>query len=343
MQKFKFFTLAIITMLSVNLAWGADIVAYTLTPATGSNNSYAGNCDVTIDGITWNLTGNSQQIPWRLGGKKITDEVRPLYSKSKIEDNITKIVVTYGSTFSLTSASATLKVYSTASAAESGGDTDLISTVSGGSISASGVHTFNRPNGHDWTGRYYRFEFTCTYTPNSNSFFQFSNAKFYKADEPTYTVTAVSNDENLGTVSGTTTTITASPNECVGYDDPAYTVAPAGKATVAQSGNTFTVSNVTADVTVTINFAELDKKDTYVDNLHGNATIEKCGSYEAPSLPDAAKATTGNCDVVHYHFAGWVIGTISTGTTDAPLGMITAGTAMNANKTEYIAVWAKEQ
>lgn len=161
--------------------------------------------------------------------------------------------------------------------------------------------------------------------------------------KPSYTVTAQSNNTDLGTVVSGTTSITASPNECVGYDDPAYTVAPEGKATVNQSGNTFTVSNVTADVTVTINFAELDKKDTYVDNLHGNATIERCGSYEAPSLPDAAKPTTEDCDAVHYHFAGWVIGTISTGTTDAPLGMITAGTAMNANKTEYIAVWAKEQ
>ncbi|MCQ2328523.1 MAG: hypothetical protein MJZ59_04175, partial [Paludibacteraceae bacterium] len=136
--------------------------------------------------------------------------------------------------------------------------------------------------------------------------------------------------------------ITASPKECVGYANPAYTVAPAGKATVNQSGNTFTVSNVTDNVTVTINFAELTK-DTYVDRLHNNDPIEKCGSYTAPSLPDATKATEGDCDAVHYHFAGWVTDIISTGTTDAPLGMITTGTAMNANGTAYIAVWAKEE
>lgn len=163
------------------------------------------------------------------------------------------------------------------------------------------------------------------------------------APAPTYTVTAVSNDENLGTVSGTATTITASPTECVGYDDPAYTVAPEGKATVNQSDNTFTVSNVTDNVTITINFAALTP-DTYEDHLHNNATIEKCGSYQAPSLDDAAKAASEDCDVVHYHFAGWVINTIiSTGTPDAPDGMVTAGTAMNSNGAKYIAVWAKEQ
>ncbi len=158
---------------------------------------------------------------------------------------------------------------------------------------------------------------------------------------PSYTVTAQSNNTELGTVSGTTT-ITASPKTCVGYANPAYTVTPAGKATVAQNGNTFTVSNVTANVTVTINFVALTP-DIYEDHLHNNAKIEKCGSYEAPSLPDATKATTGDCDADHYHFAGWVTSTISTGTTDAPSGMITTGTAMNANGRTYIAVWAKEQ
>lgn len=160
--------------------------------------------------------------------------------------------------------------------------------------------------------------------------------------EPSYTITATKNDASLGNVSLSGKVITATPNTCVGYANPAYTVTPAGKATVAQSGNTFTVSNVTDNVTVTINFVALTP-DTYEDHLHGNAAIEKCGSYTAPSLDDATKATTGNCDVVHYHFAGWVTGTISTGTPGAPSGMITAGTNMNSNGTAYIAVWAKEE
>lgn len=169
-----------------------------------------------------------------------------------------------------------------------------------------------------------------------------TNSKFAKitVNEPSYTITATKNDASLGNVSLSGKVITATPNACVGYADLAYTVT-SGSATVSQSGNNFTVTP-SSNCTICINFAELDK-DTYVDNLHGNADIEECGSYEAPSLPDAAKATTGNCDVVHYHFAGWVTRTISTGTPGAPSGMITAGTNMTSNGATYIAVWAKEQ
>lgn len=60
--------------LKQNAAGGATtpVVLYTLTPTNGTNNSYAGNCDVTVNGIVWNLTGNSQINPWKFGGKKIT-------------------------------------------------------------------------------------------------------------------------------------------------------------------------------------------------------------------------------------------------------------------------------
>ncbi|MCQ2323265.1 MAG: hypothetical protein MJZ53_00205 [Paludibacteraceae bacterium] len=159
--------------------------------------------------------------------------------------------------------------------------------------------------------------------------------------EPSYTITATKNDASLGNVSLSGKVITATPNACVGYDaNSAYTVT-SGSATVSQSGNKFTVTP-SSNCTICINFDELEK-DTYVDNLHGNTTIEKCGSYTAPSLDDAAKVTEGNCDVVHYHFAGWVTKTISTGTTDAPSEMITAGTNMNSTGEKYIAVWAKEE
>ncbi len=335
MKKIKFLALSMSALLSANFAWGADIVAYTLTPATGSNNSYAENCDVEINGITWNLTGNSTMLPWRLGGKSITDTYRDIYSKTAISDKITKIEVTNGTNSGSISVGEIRLIVSTA---QNGGGT-VKSTLTT-SYSASSTATFACPTGVDWSNCYYKISYKITVSGGSNKYVEFSNAKFYKADEPTYTITAVSNDENLGTVSGTTT-ITASPTECVGYDDPAYTVAPEGKATVNQSDNTFTVSNVTDNVTVTINFVALTP-DTYEDHLHNNTTIEICGSYSAPSLDDATKAITGDCDVDHYHFAGWVTSPISTGTPGAPDGMVTAGTAMKSNGAKYIAVWAKE-
>lgn len=88
------------------------VVLYTLTPTNGTNNSYASNCDVTVDGITWNLTGNSQINPWRLGGKNITKVDRALYSKTAYPKALTSIKVTFGTATNITINSCKL-VYST--------------------------------------------------------------------------------------------------------------------------------------------------------------------------------------------------------------------------------------
>ena len=72
------------------------VVLYTLIPGKGTNNAYANNCDVTINGIVWNLTGNSQVIPWKIGGKKITNVDRALYSKTAFPKALTSIKITFG-------------------------------------------------------------------------------------------------------------------------------------------------------------------------------------------------------------------------------------------------------
>lgn len=68
-----------------------------------------------------------------------------------------------------------------------------------------------------------------------------------------YRVTAVSNDESMGTVSCYDVTITASPAAGYGYAVPAATVL-SGEATVVRSGDVFTVSP-SGDCTIQINFA----------------------------------------------------------------------------------------
>lgn len=155
---------------------------------------------------------------------------------------------------------------------------------------------------------------------------------------PVYTVTAATNNAELGTVSGTTT-ITASPNACVGYDSPAYVVT-GGTATVNQVGNTFSVSNMSADVTVTIQFVETSS-DTYVDDVQStDMSGTYCGSYSAPVIADKAVATSGTCEEVHYHFVGWTTSEYR----NSPAGHITtAGTTMTGSGTTYYAVWAREQ
>ena len=66
-----------------DVAHAEDLAVYTLTPAAGSNNSYAGNCDVTINGVKWNITGNSTMNPWRLGGKKSLQSIEVFTAKTQ--------------------------------------------------------------------------------------------------------------------------------------------------------------------------------------------------------------------------------------------------------------------
>ena len=154
-------------------SWADDVVCYTLTPASGSNNSYAGNCDVEIDEITWNLTGNSTFQPWRIGGKSLSGVDRALYSKTAIGDNVTKIEVTHGAASSITVNSWTVIVSTDADF------TNIVSTLTP-SFAASTTTTINRPVGKDWSNCYFKFIYNVTVSGSSNKYVEFSEAKFYK-------------------------------------------------------------------------------------------------------------------------------------------------------------------
>ena len=145
----------------------AEEVCYTLEPATGSNNSYAGNCDITIDGITWNLTGNSTMLPWRIGGKNLTGVDRALYSKTPINSAVSKVVLTTGTASSITVNSAKLLVATNAdfSGAVEYSFTFAASTNIEIPVSAA-------------ADSYYKFVFNVT-VEGSNKFLQFTKAEFY--------------------------------------------------------------------------------------------------------------------------------------------------------------------
>ena len=168
----------------------ADVVAYTLTPANGSNNTYANNCDITINGITWNLTGNSQMNPWRIGGKSLNGVNRALYSKTAISDNITKIEVTHGDA-NITVNSWTVIVASDADF------NNVVSTLTP-TFTAQSTTTINRPAGADWSNCYYKFVYNVTASGSSNKYLEFTKAEFYKDDGDTPTpVINASNPETL--------------------------------------------------------------------------------------------------------------------------------------------------
>lgn len=146
------------------------VVLYTLTPANGKNSAYDKNCDVTIDGIVWNLTGNSQTNPWRIGGKGITKVDRALYSKTAYPKALTSIKVTFG-TSNITVNSCKL-VYSTNADFTDSKECNIQFTAS-----STVEVTDNFP-----ANAYYKLVFNVTNTNNSNKSVQLSKIEFLGLD-----------------------------------------------------------------------------------------------------------------------------------------------------------------
>ena len=157
----------------VNGQTKTDELAYTLDGSiTDGTNGYATESDIEQDGVTWKVTGNTTIAPWRIGGRSIENENRPLYSTSTIADNIVRIEVTHGTAQNIEVNSMTLEV---SSDPEFSG-----ATLLEGDFVAEGVTVFNRPSGASWTGMYYRIIYNVTNTTSSNRYLQFIKAEFYK-------------------------------------------------------------------------------------------------------------------------------------------------------------------
>ena len=177
MKRSFTFLLAAFLMLMTNFVWGQtreEVVAYTLDGTeTGGSSGYATESAITQDGLTWMVMGNTTMNPWRIGGKSLTNENRPVYSTGTISDNITKIVVTHGTASNVTVNSMTLIVSSNA-------DFSNPTSTMTGDFAASSTTTFTRPSATDWTGKYYKIIYNITITQTSNKFLQFIKAEFYK-------------------------------------------------------------------------------------------------------------------------------------------------------------------
>ena len=177
MKKSITFMITALMLMTTSLVWAQtrdEVVAYSLDGTiTGGSNGYATESEITQNGITWMVTGNTTLSPWRIGGKNLTGVDRPVYSTTPIADNITKIDVTHGTANDITVNSATLIVSSNSNFS------NPTSTLSG-DFAANATITFTRPLGADWTGMYYKIIYNVTVSVNSNKFLQFISAEFYK-------------------------------------------------------------------------------------------------------------------------------------------------------------------
>ena len=183
MKKLSFFLMA---MLFSVMSFAAETVAYTLTPAaTGSNssphNAYASAADWTYEGITWNVTGNSYMVPWRIGGKSITAVNRAVYTKTAMAADITKIEITHA-TVNITCNSCTLTV---SDAANGAGETFPVK------VAQNTTTTITLPEG-DYSNKFYKLVYNVTNSTTSNKYVQLSEIKFYtevqtSVEAPTFT------------------------------------------------------------------------------------------------------------------------------------------------------------
>ncbi len=143
---------------------------------SGSNNSYTGNCDVTYNGVTWNIEGNSQSSPWRFGGKSLTNPTdRKLTGKTAIQGKVSKVLLTLTDGGGITVNSVTLNVYKTDPTAAGATATYTKSVTT---YTKDQTITFEAGADEDWTNCYFEIVFNVTVTGSSNKYVAISNLEF---------------------------------------------------------------------------------------------------------------------------------------------------------------------
>lgn len=148
-----------------------EAVVYTLDgTVTATGNAYATATEITQNGITWEVMGNTEMNPWRIGGKGENLE-RTVYSTTALNKNISKIEITHGTASNITVNSMTVIVSKNANFS------NPVSTLTPTFV-ASGVVTVNRPDGADWSNCYYKIVYNVSVSGNSNRFIQFTKAEF---------------------------------------------------------------------------------------------------------------------------------------------------------------------
>lgn len=128
--------------------------------------------------------------------------------------------------------------------------------------------------------------------------------------KPKFEVTAKSSNETWGTVTVSGYRITAQPVQ--GYEAVNATVEPAGAAKITRRGNVFTLSQVTQDVTVTVNFGERTEGTIqYVvpEGVTVKSPTTKAYLNDEITMPQVEGNPADKTQ--EYHFEGWVEAAVS--------------------------------
>ena len=138
---------------------------------------YAAEGSVTQDGIEWGVTANvttAVSTYWRFGGKSITNQDRPAKSKAVVStQNICKVEVDLGDIFSgLTFNSLSVYVGTTEGAKD-------ISELTVATPAQQTKVAFERPEGKDWSSKYFTVVFNVTVSGTKNQAVQMKALNFY--------------------------------------------------------------------------------------------------------------------------------------------------------------------
>lgn len=169
----KVLTILMMALLATGVGWAADTVFYTLDgTVTGGSNGYATESDITQNGMSWKVTGNTTISPWRIGGKSLTKVDRDAYSATAMGSAISKIELQIGS-ITCTLNSVKLTVATDASFS------NVVDQITKTSVSANSVLEFTPTSGTEWvTNAYYKLTFNVT-CGSSNVYVQLTKVTFY--------------------------------------------------------------------------------------------------------------------------------------------------------------------
>ena len=349
--------------------WGAEVEYDEITTVTSgavvSNSSYTAYTKSAsgtgADTIGWAITfgGNNKSVGTNSNNRSNCTlssysqyAVSPVTSSSTASafvctssiSDVSKISYTFNSGSNQTSTEVYL-IYSSNGTTFS--QISLKSGTQGATISSGTEYVFNKCSGYfgllfkatnasgnwridDVSITLYKEKVTATCT---------NSITITKGDNPAHGTFTINNSGSICIDEGNaSTTITATPDAHWHLG----AVISSGGGTIGEIvGNSCTVTNISANTTINVTFAEDTKHTVTFQNngvtLASGGTREVYDGEEVGALPVLASGDA--CDLTSTTFMGWTEETISTAQADAPT-MITAETTITADKT-YNAVWAK--
>ena len=360
--KTRYLALLVVLIFTCGNVWGAEVVAYTLTcPRNTSNSAYASTYNATISGIEWNAHGNQYADgDWRFGGKSITNTNRRAYSKTQLNEDITKIIIAFGakSSSGITINSVKFNVYSTAALAAALGDGDVSTHTL--SYSANSSQTITVPSGKSWNGRWYSVIFNVTVSGSDNKYAALKSITFYKEDAPS--CTSISPSLSYASVGGTTLTIGSSSSGsptitgntgsgAVTYsssDNDVATVNPSGIVTAVAAGNATITASIAAngdycEGSATANFTiTVPAYTVQFSTGTGNPTVSSRTEASGGAGITLPAGPTPACSSDGWVFFGWKETSAQSSSTTAPDVLAAGMTYKPASNCTLYAVYYKQ-